>query len=100
MVEALIAIQIVTQIFLFLVAAHWLNERFEDFKASLDELTSTFRQYTEGNNINASDNRAVSYTDGNSKDDPFVFVDDETKIFARLRTFVREVMGGKKVKQL
>jgi hypothetical protein len=71
MIEALLAIQIVTQIFLFLVAGQWLNGKFTDIQDSINDLTGALRQYAEGGNV--ASNRPLPHVDGNSK--------DETKIF-------------------
>jgi hypothetical protein len=75
MIAALIAINIVTQIFLFLIALQWLNERFADIRDSIDDLTNAIRQYTEGRNA------SVNHADGNSRD---YHTDRKTRIVKQL----------------
>jgi hypothetical protein len=81
---------------------HWLNEKLSDIRDSIEDLTNTIQQSIGcDSNVNASANGVVSHADGNGG--PFIFDDDETNIEQKLnslKTFVRKVMGGEKVKQL
>jgi hypothetical protein len=80
MIEALLAIQIVTQIFLFLVAGQWLNGKFADIQDSINDLIDAIRQYSEGKDTSAV-TTSVNHADGNSKD---YYTDRKTRMVKQL----------------